>query len=166
MTDKPKPPAGAAPRALPPPTAPVGAAVDARPAETSAPRNPLGQLLDRSVAADGPPTGDSGPGVAVALEWDGSDDSAPVITASGRGATAEAILAKAFESGVKVRRDADLVQILSVIEIGHEIPPESFVAVAEILSYVYNLNASLDPRGPTGTSAEAASATVREGSVS
>lgn len=107
--------------------------------------------MDRSVAADGQPTPGTGVGVAVALEWDGGDDSAPIITASGRGEVAEAILARAFEAGVKVRKDADLVQILSVIEIGHEIPPEAFVAVAEILSYVYNLNAALDPRAPAGS---------------
>lgn len=84
--------------------------------------------------------------VAIALEWDGKDSTAPRITASGQGELAEAILSLAFEQGVKVRKDADLAQLLSIVEVGQDIPPETFVAVAEILSYIYELNASLDPR--------------------
>lgn len=77
---------------------------------------------------------------AVALSYDETKDSAPRVVASGHGAVAEAILALAFANGVKVRQDADLVEILSLVEIGDEIPVDALVAVAEILSYVYRAN--------------------------
>ena len=54
----------------------------------------------------------------------------------------EKILDMAFASGVKVRQDADLAEMLAAIDIDSEIPPEAFAAVAEILSYIYELNAS------------------------
>ncbi len=75
--------------------------------------------------------------VAVALA---GGDAAPRVTASGRGLVAEQILALAFEHGVRVREDADLAQLLSLVEVGDEIPAEAFVAVAEVLSYVYRAN--------------------------
>ena len=51
-------------------------------------------------------------------------------TASGKGAIAEQILAIAFERGIKVRKDAELVEILSLIDVDSPIPLEAFTAVA------------------------------------
>ena len=62
------------------------------------------------------------------------------MVASGRGSIAEQILAIAFAKGIKVREDADLAKLLSVIEIDSEIPIEAFATVAEILAYVYRAN--------------------------
>lgn len=78
--------------------------------------------------------------VAVALTYEGMEDKAPEIVASGRGAVAEQILQIAFEQGVRVREDADLAQVLSLMDVGDEIPIEAFAAVAEILTYVYRAN--------------------------
>jgi len=78
--------------------------------------------------------------VAVALSYEGMEDKAPEIVASGRGAVAEQILQIAFEQGVRVREDADLAQVLSLMDVGDEIPVEAFAAVAEILTYVYRAN--------------------------
>ena len=83
---------------------------------------------------------------AVALEYDEQTDAAPRITASGRGAIAEQILAIAFAHGIKVRSDAELVEILEHIEVDSPIPLEAFAAVAEILAYVYQANASMKQR--------------------
>jgi flagellar biosynthesis protein len=83
--------------------------------------------------------------VAVALSYDGTEGKAPEIVASGRGAVAEQILQIAFDEGVKVREDADLAQILSLLDVGHEIPVEAFSAVAEILTYVYQANSKAMP---------------------
>lgn len=80
---------------------------------------------------------------AVAIEYDREADNAPRITASGKGHIAEQILAIAFAKGVKVREDADLVEVLSKIEVDSQIPLEAFAAVAEILAYVYKANASM-----------------------
>jgi flagellar biosynthesis protein len=83
---------------------------------------------------------------AVALQYDRGVDAAPRVTASGKGALAEQILAIAFAQGIKVREDAELVDILGLIEIDSPIPLEAFAAVAEILAYVYKANAALKPR--------------------
>lgn len=83
---------------------------------------------------------------AVALGYDRTVDDAPKVLASGRGAAAEQILAIAFDRGIKVREDAALVEILSLVEVDSPIPLEAFAAVAEILAYVYQANASLTPR--------------------
>lgn len=83
---------------------------------------------------------------AVAIEYDREQDNAPRVTASGKGLIAEQILAIAFARGVKVREDADLVEVLSKIEVDSPIPLEAFAAVAEILAYVYKANAGMKPR--------------------
>lgn len=78
--------------------------------------------------------------IAVALGYDGARDALPKVVASGRGAVAEQILELAFASGVKVREDADLAEILAAIDIDTEIPVEAIAAVAEILIHVYRAN--------------------------
>lgn len=78
--------------------------------------------------------------VAVALQYDPDKDAAPRVVASGRGRLAERILEFAFASGVKVREDADLAEILTAVEIGEHIPLAAFAAVAEILFYVMRAN--------------------------
>ena len=42
--------------------------------------------------------------------------------------------------GVRVREDADLAEMLAAADIDTEIPVEAFIAVAEILRYVYAAN--------------------------
>jgi flagellar biosynthesis protein len=83
--------------------------------------------------------------VAVALE-EQPGNAAPTVIASGRGKIAEQILNIAFANGVKVREDADLVQILAAVDVDSPIPTEAFAAVAEILNYVYQANRQA-PRG-------------------
>jgi flagellar biosynthesis protein len=81
----------------------------------------------------------SGKQVAVALRYERGEDPAPRVTAAGRGRVAEQILALAFESGVKVREDASLAEMLDAVEIGEVIPYPAFAAVAEILSYIFRI---------------------------
>ncbi len=84
--------------------------------------------------------GDSG-NKAVALSRGGEESGkGPTLLASGTGFLADRIVEEAFKSGVAVRTDADLVEILSATEVGEEIPIEAFIAVAEILRYVYERN--------------------------
>ena len=83
---------------------------------------------------------------AVALHYAPADaQSAPKVVASGRGWLAERIIEVATAHGVSVRQDADLAEVLSAIDIDREIPVEAFVAVAEILRYVYAANGSTPP---------------------
>ncbi len=86
--------------------------------------------------------------LAVALDYDPNISDAPRIVASGRGYMAERILDIAFDAGVKVRQDADLAQVLSAVDVDSEIPLEAYVAVAEILAYVYRANNQLPPQAP------------------
>ena len=76
----------------------------------------------------------------IRKKWD-----APRVVASGEGGVAEQIIQLAWANDIKVREDADLVEILSAIDVESEIPIEAFAAVAEILSYVYRANAGLIP---------------------
>ena len=87
--------------------------------------------------------------VAAALKFDPETGEIPAVVASGYGHVAERILDLAFAAGVKVRRDADLAEILAAVDLNTEIPPEAFAAVAEILSYIYELNASGEAKRQT-----------------
>ena len=81
--------------------------------------------------------------VAVALKHDPARADAPRVVAQGRGRAAEQILELAFAHGVKVRADADLAQVLALLDLDSPIPLEAFAAVAEILIYVYRANGRL-----------------------
>jgi flagellar biosynthesis protein len=83
--------------------------------------------------------------VAVAIEDAKHEKDLPRITAAGRGKIAEQILQLAFENGIKVREDSALAEMLATIELDSPIPTEAFMAVAEILSYVYKANGEPNP---------------------
>jgi flagellar biosynthesis protein len=85
--------------------------------------------------------------IAVALQYELDGDALPKVVASGQGRVAEQILEMAFATGVKVREDADLAELLSVVQLDSEIPAEALVAVAEILAYIYRANGTLPARG-------------------
>jgi flagellar biosynthetic protein FlhB len=75
--------------------------------------------------------------VAVALRYE-SDMPSPQVVAKGKGAIAERIIALAKEFGVHIHRDPPLARALySMVEIGGMIPYDFYVALAEILAYVY-----------------------------
>lgn len=83
--------------------------------------------------------------VAVALQDALTPDDVARITAAGRGKIAEQILQIAFENGINVREDGALAEMLATIELDSPIPSEAFMAVAEILSYVYQANGQPNP---------------------
>ena len=82
---------------------------------------------------------------AVAIDDGAQRREIPRITAAGRGNIAEKILQLAFENDIKVREDSDLAEMLAKIELDSPIPSEAFMAVAEILSYVYRANGQPNP---------------------
>lgn len=82
---------------------------------------------------------------AVAIKDSSQSGTMPRVVASGQGTFAEQILQIAWANGIRVREDADLVEVLSAIDIDSEIPIEAFAAVAEILAYVYRANAGQIP---------------------
>lgn len=82
---------------------------------------------------------------AVALQESEELGDAPSVTAAGRGKLAEKILQLAFENDIKVREDSALVEMLAGVELDSPIPSEAFMAVAEILAYVYQANGQPNP---------------------
>ena len=80
--------------------------------------------------------------VAVALGYQPGEGAAPEVLASGVGLLAERIVQAARASGVPVREDADLAEVLGRLEVGAEIPPELYEAVAEVLAFIYRMNGS------------------------
>ena len=80
---------------------------------------------------------------AVALRYARAEDRAPRVVAKGTGHLAERILEVAREHGVPVREDADLVKLLSLCEVGDEIPVTVYAAVAELIALLYRVNAEM-----------------------
>lgn len=78
---------------------------------------------------------------AAALSYDGF--STPKVVAKGEAELAEEILRVAEENGVPIRRDRALTALLSQVDIGAEIPPLLYVAVAEALAFAYTLQDDL-----------------------
>ncbi|MDA0823049.1 MAG: EscU/YscU/HrcU family type III secretion system export apparatus switch protein [Proteobacteria bacterium] len=76
--------------------------------------------------------------IAVALRWDGQG--APKVTAKGRGDTAEKILQLASEHGITLQHEKELVELLVLVELNHEIPQSLYVAIAEIIAFAYSLS--------------------------
>jgi flagellar biosynthesis protein len=77
---------------------------------------------------------------AVAVTYEKEHDSAPKIVAKGKGAVAEKIIELAKKNGVPMHEDPDLVEVLSKLDLGQEIPPEMYKLIAEVLVYVYRAN--------------------------
>lgn len=78
--------------------------------------------------------------LAVALTYEQGKDAAPRVAAKGKGYIAEQIIALAKAHGVEIREDADLAVMLEKLDIDSPIPLEAYMAVAEILSYIYKKN--------------------------
>jgi flagellar biosynthesis protein len=79
---------------------------------------------------------------AVALAYrEGSV--APQVTARGRGVVAEQIIARAREAGVYVHQSRDLVGLLMQVDLDQHIPPQLYVAVAELLAWLYRIERGL-----------------------
>lgn len=72
---------------------------------------------------------------AVALKYDETQNSAPIIVASGMGYVAEKIVEIANENGVPVYEDNSLATVLTQMKLGQEIPPELYQTIVDIYAY-------------------------------
>ncbi len=79
------------------------------------------------------------PREAVALQYQGDSQGAPQVVAKGRGLIAEAIIQRAREAGVYVHESPQLVQLLMQVDVDAQIPPALYVAVAELLAWLWRL---------------------------
>lgn len=75
---------------------------------------------------------------AVALAYH-SGEAAPTVVAKGRGLLAQAIIERARESGVYVHESPELVSLLMQVDLDQHIPPELYLAVAELLAWLYRM---------------------------
>ncbi|HDS29874.1 MAG TPA: hypothetical protein ENN67_02395 [Firmicutes bacterium] len=80
---------------------------------------------------------------AIALGYDPSTDRAPKVLAKGLGPVAEAILSIAKKNDIHVYKDPMLARSLYILELGQEVPEEFYVAVAEVLAFIYRMDKDL-----------------------
>lgn len=73
---------------------------------------------------------------------------APRVVAKGRGRIAEEIIRRARSSGVYVHESRELVALLMQVDLDERIPPQLYVAVAELLAWVWRIE-----RGDAGAGA-------------
>jgi len=74
---------------------------------------------------------------AAALRYDTNKENAPRVIAKGEGEIANNIIKIAELNNLPIKKDADLVELLSKIEIDKEIPDALYRAVAEVFSFIY-----------------------------
>jgi flagellar biosynthesis protein len=77
---------------------------------------------------------------AVALKYDRSADSAPRVTAKGKGEVANNIIKIAELHKLPIQKDEDLIELLSKVELDREVPENLYKAVAELFSYIYKVS--------------------------
>ncbi|MCI9058876.1 MAG: flagellar biosynthesis protein FlhB [Lachnospiraceae bacterium] len=77
---------------------------------------------------------------AVAIKYDASQYSAPVVVAKGEDYLAMKIKEAAKEHQIEIVENKPLARMLYAnVDVGEEVPPELYQAVAEVLAFVYSL---------------------------
>ena len=76
---------------------------------------------------------------AVALGYYRQKDNAPKVLATGSGEVAKNIINLAKSHDIPIKEDADLVEILSKVDLNEEVPPNLYKAVAEIFNFLYRM---------------------------
>ena len=77
---------------------------------------------------------------AVALRYNQEKETAPRVIGKGIGQLAERLIEIAKEHDIPIHEDADLIEILAGLDLYEEIPPSTYVVVAEILAFIYRTN--------------------------
>lgn len=76
---------------------------------------------------------------AAALRYDKDKENAPRVVAKGQGNTAENIIKIAELHNLPIRKDEDLIELLSKVELDKEVPQALYRAVAEVFSFIYKM---------------------------
>jgi flagellar biosynthesis protein len=82
---------------------------------------------------------------AVALAYE-AGSIAPKVVASGKGVIAEQIIQLAKEHGVYVHESKELVALLMDIDLDREIPANLYRVIAELLAWLYQIEAAIPPQ--------------------
>lgn len=77
--------------------------------------------------------------LAIALHYE-RDSNAPVVVAKGKGSIGEKIVEIAKANDIPIEENEVLAGALSKVELGEEIPPDLYKAVAEVLVFVLRLS--------------------------
>lgn len=93
-----------------------------------------------------PPSASDRAREAIALAYS-QTDAAPRVVAKGKGLLAEKIISKAREHGVYVHESPELVALLTQVDIDEHIPPQLYMAIAELLAWLYRIEHG-DNAGP------------------
>jgi flagellar biosynthesis protein len=89
----------------------------------------------------------AGRGEAVALTY-AAGDAAPRVIAKGRGLIAQEIIERAREAGIYVHESPELVSLLMQVDLDAHIPAQLYVAVAELLAWLYRVEQGADAGAP------------------
>lgn len=81
---------------------------------------------------------------AVAVSYDESE-TAPRVVAKGYGKLADTIVRVARENGLYVHESSELVGLLMQVDLDSHIPPQLYLAVAELLAWLYRLESRSAP---------------------
>lgn len=84
---------------------------------------------------------------AVALAYH-AGESAPQVVAKGHGLIAQEIIARARSAGVYVHESPELVSLLMQVNLDERIPPALYVAIAELLAWLYQMEQGVAPPSP------------------
>jgi flagellar biosynthesis protein len=98
------------------------------------------------MAADPPDAESARRARAVALAY-GSGDAAPRVVAKGQGELAATIIERARAAGVFVHESPDLVALLMQVDLDARIPPALYLAVAELLAWIHQVDAGQGDAG-------------------
>jgi flagellar biosynthesis protein len=79
---------------------------------------------------------------AAALQYERDKDVAPRLVAKGQGFVADQILELARSHGIPIHQDPALVSVLAQMDLDDTIPPELYLVVAEVLSFIYRAEAA------------------------
>ncbi len=74
---------------------------------------------------------------AAALRYDLDKEKAPRVVAKGEGESAKNIIKIAELHNLPIRKDEDLIELLSKVELDKEVPEALYKAVAEVFSFIY-----------------------------
>ena len=77
---------------------------------------------------------------AAALKYDIEKDNAPNLIAKGKGELAKKIISQAEKNNIPIEEDEDIVEVLLQLELGAEIPEELYQTVAELLSFIFEID--------------------------
>ncbi len=77
---------------------------------------------------------------AVAIKYDAKQHAAPIVLAKGENFLAQKIKEVARENHIEIVENKPLARMLYAnVDVGQEVPPELYQAVAEVLAFVYSL---------------------------